>query len=62
MKVWTRSEIKFRIACILVRHLSFKLAADLARLIYADIVSPAVEEERKTWEELNHAKDNGNFN
>lgn len=53
-------EIRFRLAMILVeRNLCFYEAHKLAHLIYADVVAPEVDNERKMWEELNRAKESG---
>jgi hypothetical protein len=62
LKRYTKDEIKFLISCILVKHLDFKRAADLARIIYADVVAPAVDEERKLWEQANQARETDSFN
>lgn len=52
-------EIKFLITQKLVRRLDFKSAHDVAYEIYADIVAPALDQERRAFEEAQRAKDAG---
>jgi hypothetical protein len=57
----TPGELKFEITTILVNHMDFKLAHDLAYKIYADVLAPAIDDERKMWEELDRAKESGSL-
>jgi len=57
-----KSEVIFETACILVRYVDYKKAAELAKLIYADVVAPAVDFERRSWEDLNRAKESNSIN
>ncbi len=57
MRRWTRGEIQFYIINILVGRMDLDSAKEMARLIYTDVVAPAIAEVDNHWEELNRAKD-----
>ncbi len=62
LKYWTSGEIRFALAGLLkdqIHSIELITATRVARIIYADIIAPALEEERELWEEATRAKDRG---
>lgn len=45
-----------------MKRMSLKAADELARLIYADVISPAIDEVNQHWEQLSDAKENDQLN